>query len=266
MQSESFGFNLYRHEIHVMATAHRHQELELNLLFQGTMTYLFGGSTLELKRGQVALFWATTPHRLISCEAGAECGWITLPLANFLRYSLPEHLSATVLQGTPIIVPFSELEGKIFDRWLEDFESQHDAHKTILELELEAWLRRIALSKPKPSSTRDQAVDSSAAQLAQFISENYQEPLNLEKIASAASLHPSYAATLFKKSFGMTVLDYLTQHRIAHAQRLLVTTDIPILELAFDAGFGSSSQFYAAFVKTCAKTPRAYRQTLRPRT
>jgi AraC-like DNA-binding protein len=263
MRSESFGFDLYRHEVHIMDMAHRHQELELNLLFQGAMTYLFGGSTLELRQGQVALFWATTPHRLISCDAGTECGWITLPLANFLRYGLPEHLSATVLQGTPVIAAFSELEGKIFERWLEDFEPHHEAQKLILELELEAWLRRIALGKPKPFSSKHASMDSKAAQLAQFISENYQEPLNLAAIAAAVSLHPSYAATLFKKSLGMTINDYLTQHRIAHAQRLLVTTDMPILELAFDAGFGSSSQFYTAFVKACGATPKAYRKALK---
>lgn len=265
MIDANFGFDIFRREVSVMTAAHRHQELELNVLFRGAMTYLFGGKTLELSKGQVALFWATTPHRLVACEAGTDCGWITLPLASFLRYSLPEHLLGTVLQGNPIIEPYSELEGLLFKRWLKDYQNEHEESQTILELELEAWLRRMALGKTHVIASKRPAIDSKAAQLAQYISEHYQEPLHLKSVAAAVSLNPSYAATLFKNSFGMTLHSYLSQYRIAHAQRLLVTTDMPILELAFEAGFGSSSQFYAAFVKACAKTPRAYRQALRHR-
>ena len=263
MVNDSFGFAIYRGEVAVMDMAHRHQELELNLMFRGSMTYLFGADTLELSKGQLALFWATTPHRLIDCERATDFGWITLPLASFLRYGLPEPLVTSVLQGGPVIASFSDLDSLIFNRWLEDQNHKSEEKQIILELELEAWLRRIALETSKAISSKRPVLDSKVAQLAQYVSEHYQEPLSLESIAKAVSLNPSYAATLFKNSFGMTIHTYLNQHRIAHAQRLLVTTDMPILELAFEAGFGSSSQFYAAFSRACTMTPRAYRQALR---
>ncbi|MER3484247.1 MAG: hypothetical protein C4332_14975 [Meiothermus sp.] len=53
----------------------------------------------------------------------------------------------------------------------------------------------------------------------------------------------------------MMVLEYLTQHRLAHAQRLLATTDQPVLEIAFEAGFGSSSRFYAVFEEKVGSHP-----------
>jgi transcriptional regulator GlxA family with amidase domain len=56
------------------------------------------------------------------------------------------------------------------------------------------------------------------------------------------------------------ILDYLTQYRVAHAQRLLVTTDLPVLEIALACGFNSLSRFYAAFKKICGRSPRTYRQ------
>ncbi len=102
-----------------------------------------------------------------------------------------------------------------------------------------------------------------AAALAAFVSEHYQEPLTLADAACAAQLNPTYAAGLFKRTFGMTVLEYLTQHRLAHAQRLLVTTDRGVLDVALDAGFGSSSRFYAVFTKVCGETPKAYRKRVR---
>jgi len=263
MIDDSFGFDLYRGDVVPMNTAHRHQELELNLLFQGSMTYLFGAETLTLSKGQLSLFWATTPHRLISCEADTALGWLTIPLASFLRYGLADPLVTGVLQGKPITATFSDLDAHIFNRWLTEQPYRGDENQTILELELEALLRRIALATSEVTSSTRHTLDSNVAQLAQYIAKHYQEPLSLGRIAASVSLHPNYAATLFKNSFGMTIHDYLSQYRIAHAQRLLVTTDMPILELAFEAGFGSSSQFYAAFTKACAKTPRTYRQALR---
>ncbi|MCA9838463.1 MAG: helix-turn-helix domain-containing protein [Trueperaceae bacterium] len=261
MHLEDLGFTIYRGEVLVMPAAHRHQEIEFNLIFEGSITYVFGGDALELSQGHLALFWATTPHHLITCAPQTDCGWITLPLATFLRYGLPEKLARTILQGGVFIESFDSVESSLFNRWLEDVKHPTEEKQTILDLELEAWLRRMALSQPSVGTHHASGIDTKTAQLARYISEHYQEPISLECIAAAASLNPSYAATLFRKSFGMTLNDYLTQHRVAHAQRLLVTTDLPILELAFEAGFGSSSQFYAAFSKTCKQTPRSYRQS-----
>ena len=75
------------------SAAHRHQELELNLMFQGSMTYLFGAETLELSKGQLALFWATTPHRLMSCEEDYRL-WLDNPAARqFLALQLTRTVS-----------------------------------------------------------------------------------------------------------------------------------------------------------------------------
>jgi AraC-like DNA-binding protein len=64
---------------------------------------------------------------------------------------------------------------------------------------------------------------------------------------------------LFKKAFGTTLIDYLTHHRVSHAQRLLATTNEKIVEVAFNSGFNSISRFNEAFRRACGCTPRAYR-------
>jgi transcriptional regulator GlxA family with amidase domain len=65
---------------------------------------------------------------------------------------------------------------------------------------------------------------------------------------------------LFKKAFGMSLADYLTHHRVSHAQRLLVTTAEKIAEVAFNSGFNSISRFNEAFRESCGCTPREYRR------
>ncbi len=55
-------------------------------------------------------------------------------------------------------------------------------------------------------------------------------------------------------------MEHLTFHRIAHAQRLLATTDAKVIDVANESGFPSLSRFYAAFRSVCGQTPNAFRQ------
>jgi transcriptional regulator GlxA family with amidase domain len=69
--------------------------------------------------------------------------------------------------------------------------------------------------------------------------------------------------TIFREAFGVGIVDYVTQHRVAHAQQLLATGDLNVLDVAMQSGFGSASRFYEAFKQVCGTTPLAYRRELR---
>ena len=87
------------------------------------------------------------------------------------------------------------------------------------------------------------------------------EVFRLERaIAEANGVNPNYAMNLFRQTFGTTMSHFITEHRIAHAQRLLVTSDETILKVAFAAGFQSLSRFNEAFKAACGCSPRDYRK------
>ena len=96
--------------------------------------------------------------------------------------------------------------------------------------------------------------------MATYVAGHYTQLVRLEQVAREASLRPDYATTLFKRVCGLSVMDYVTQHRISHAKRLLLTTDSKVLDIALRSGFGSSSRFYEAFAQWCGQSPRQYRK------
>jgi AraC-like DNA-binding protein len=98
-------------------------------------------------------------------------------------------------------------------------------------------------------------------QMACFIAQNYTEKLTVQQIGEFVKLHPNYAMNLFQKTFGTTLIAYLTQHRVSHAQRLLSTTEETVTEIAFQSGFLSISRFNDAFRRACGCSPREYRRT-----
>lgn len=258
----TFGLTIDYRSPTVMESGHRHQEVELNLPESGSMAYWFGRGQVTVEAGRLVVFWGAIPHQLVAVGENTRFHCITLPLALFLQWELP--FTTRLLAGELIldqVADDAELDAAIFRRWWREFQQPAPHTARIILLELEARLRRI-------TSTAPAALESPAAQggkaeaMAHFITSHYTEPLTIEQIASVVHLHPNYAMSLFHKTYRVSLLDYLTQHRLAHAQRLLVTTNKKIIEIALESGFGSHSRFYEAFQQACGQSPGAYRRRL----
>ncbi len=95
--------------------------------------------------------------------------------------------------------------------------------------------------------------------IARYVAEHCTEPIQASDIGKVVDLHPDYAAALFRKSFGMTLSQFLAENRVSHAQYLLATTDTKILDVALQCGYQSVSRFNAVFKTLCGCTPREYR-------
>jgi AraC family transcriptional regulator, melibiose operon regulatory protein len=255
-----------------MSRPDRHNEVEINLLRSGSVTYLLGGRKVCVSAQRLSAFWAAVPHQIISFEDTTEYFVVTLPLAWFLQCKLPDKLVQPLLHGE-VIGETSGEQGRVdlelFGRWERDFRRSAEEVRRAVLLELEARLIRLAISSAperdgQRATPRHRALSDAGLtkveQMACFIAQRYTQPLNAEEIGAVVGLHPNYAMSLFKKTFGTTLVNYITQHRISHAQRLLATTDQKIVDIALASGFTSTSRFNAAFVAECGCSPRQYRQ------
>jgi AraC family transcriptional regulator len=93
----------------------------------------------------------------------------------------------------------------------------------------------------------------------EFIEENLEQDLSLAEIADIADLSPFHFARAFKQATGSTPIQFLTRRRIDLAKRLLVESELPIVEVGLRAGFKNQSHFTTLFRKITAMTPKAYR-------
>jgi AraC-like DNA-binding protein len=260
---------------HVMPSFHRHGEVEINFVEQGSVTYVSGSRQATIPAGQVALFWAAIPHRMVSHAEPSSFYWLTLPLTSFLQWQLPEPLVSAVLNGDVVInqdVTQFDRDRMLFQQWHADLEIDSAERREVVLLELEARMKRLALSaesdpagprNPATKPVRDDVDLGNVERMARFIAVHYTEPMNVADVADEVGLHPNYALTLFRRGIGMGIGEFVTWHRITHAQRLLATSDAAILDIAFASGFGSTSRFYAAFKGECGCSPREYRASLR---
>jgi AraC-like DNA-binding protein len=259
-----------------MGRPDRHNEIELNLLLNGSLTYLFGAARMTIRAGSLSVFWAAIPHQVLgpeSMKTEADYYVATIPLTWFLQLKLPDRLVQPILHGQFVCKPDGEQfpsDCQRFERWAQDLGADEpDQHRAAF-LEIEARLLRLALRLPSHEpgghkarirpATLNEGRLSKAEQMARYIAQHYTNPLSVEEIGHSVGLHPGYSMTLFQKTFGMTLVECLTQHRLSHAQRLLATTDEKVLTIALESGFGSLSRFNDAFKRAFGCTPRQHRK------
>lgn len=267
-----YGFTCVRWTASRMPRSDRHNEIELNLLERGSLVYLMGGRRVTVEAGQLTVFWAGVPHQVLEFRGLAEYFVLTIPLAWFLQWRLPDHVTQPILKGATIVEPDARhlaSDRARFEAWCEDVQIGSGERRRASLLEIEARLCRLAESVAADAPERpwrkslavlEPTQLSRAEQMACFIAQNYTEPLTAETIGTHVGLHPNYAMALFQRTFGTTLFKYVTQHRLSHAQRLLVTTGDQIVNIALGSGFGSLSRFNEAFRESFGCTPREYRR------
>lgn len=88
---------------------------------------------------------------------------------------------------------------------------------------------------------------------------DYAKPLSTEFLATKMSLSASQFNRLFRKKFHTTPRAYLMDVRMNAACHLLVTTDLPISEVALQTGFYDQSHFTNQFVRHRGLPPAQFR-------
>lgn len=249
---DELGFRIWRQrDSGMMVRPHTHPDIEVNYLFDGGFSYLHGGTITPIEVGRFTVLWGGVPHQTIEPGIVGQGIWITLPLTWFLQWSLPHGMADRLLEGEIISSGVDPAERAQLMRWLGDAESGQTERLRPLMLEMEARFHRLALGmERKPKTARKSRPGDGAGQIARatrFIARHYRDPISVQVIADEMKLHPKYLMRLFKKQIGASVWEYLTRLRVSHAQRLLITTDMKVLDVAMESGFSSAAPFYAAF-------------------
>ena len=99
------GFHVERHVADAMGAAHWHNHVEVNLLLDGHMTYLFNGRQARVEAGRLVLFWAAIPHRTIDVAVGVPLVCVYLPLMDFLALPIGREARQSVMGGAFLADP-----------------------------------------------------------------------------------------------------------------------------------------------------------------
>lgn len=100
----------------------------------------------------------------------------------------------------------------------------------------------------------------------EFLDVRFREPLTLRIIAREAGVHPVYFASAFRRFQRCSVGEYLRRRRLECARRKLGDFELPVAEIALEAGFADQSHLTRTFKRFTGQTPGEYRTFLRFKT
>ena len=92
-----------------------------------------------------------------------------------------------------------------------------------------------------------------------FINEHYHRRLSQPEAANVAGMTPQAFSRFFRKTVGKTFVDYLAELRVSQACRLLLETDISVVEVSLRSGFNNLSNFNRRFRRLRSQSPRRFR-------
>jgi AraC family transcriptional regulator, melibiose operon regulatory protein len=276
---EADQFLAEHHAVEPMPEAHWHDHVELNVICQGGMTYLINGRQIRLQLGAIYCFWAAVPHQVISAIEDTKLVCVYMPFAEFLSLVISSDFKNDLMSGHILTAPAIDIiDVHLFQRWAQDWAKANEQTSDILRDEVRIRVRRLAAQACRTTTsddTGDAEYKRSSRLLADkrminrvqgmtnFINNEFGKPISVVDIARVSGLHPTNATATFQKVLGISIAQYLRRRRLNHALKLLADTELAIIEIAFECGYGSLSRFYDAFQKQLSCTPRTYRQRFR---
>ncbi|WP_414696672.1 helix-turn-helix domain-containing protein [Paraburkholderia sp.] len=96
-----------------------------------------------------------------------------------------------------------------------------------------------------------------------FIEANLAQPIGLAELAASTGLTRMHFAAQFRSTTGYSPYAYLLRRRIEHAQTLLHSSALSVLDVALSCGFGSHAHFTTVFGRMVGEPPNSWRARMR---
>lgn len=93
-----------------------------------------------------------------------------------------------------------------------------------------------------------------------YMETHLDEKLTIENMCNKFNISPTLFKTIFKSKYGEPVHGWLQKQRMYMAAKYLCTSSMTVLDIAYEVGFGGTSQFNSLFKKYYGMTPTQYRK------
>lgn len=237
---------------------HYHNHFEFELVTSGKGHQLFNGETFDLSKNDIFLVRPIDYHQITS-------EGITISHIKVKPSILPEWIIQKLHSfKNPIVFHLSDKDfakfNFLFSMLHDEIENSEknktlDIRRGLIETIVTLFIRLGV----ENTSLYD---DSVPAKVIYFLEKNnkFTQKISLDEIADYVGYSKFYTSSLFHKQCGITIQDFIISHRIEYAKKLIIETDLSIIEIVIESGFASTSNFYSKFIKYVGCSPLKFRK------
>ena len=244
-----------------VADKHLHKEMEMVYLFRGSLDILVQDRVFKFERGGLLCIGENTLHQygfwdentlIVKLKFMRE--WM---MPSFMRQAEREayfrlYNQSFLVRPDPVIKRIiHEMLQYPEGPYLEYFYLSRLIELTARILENQNLIEDVRATDPVGSPYMTAAL--------KYVEDNCFMPITLKMLSDHIGLTECYCSKLFKKTTGISFIQYLNAARINNAQRLLMYSNHNITEISEMCGFSSIQTFNRVFKNQTSRTPREYR-------
>jgi AraC-like DNA-binding protein len=271
---ESFYIGVFQDHIH-QSRWHYHQEFELSFITEGSGRRLVGDSIEEFYPGDLIFIGPRIPHAWFPGISRKD-----QPSGRTLE-SVYLLFNQDILPGDLTLLPeFRQIKRAVAlsERGIRiTGDTLNQVSRIMLQLPYLGNFKRLMyfyeimdiigrsdsfsyLASADYIRTRFETNNNRIKNIHEYLMKHYQEEINLEHIAGITHMAPASVCRFFKASTGLTIFQYLNKIKIDYACKLLLNTEMNIVDISYDCGYNNLSHFNKQFRRFAGTTPTQFRQ------
>ena len=246
------GTSKFYATINTKAKPMSYGNLRICYVLNGSADWEIDGRIYRVQTGDMILLTHRQKRRFLKTDSDFELAIITI---NHSALSGTAHLSFLywLSQRNQYI-----LRGEQLLNLLKEITSELEDKKAYYNKIISAKLTEFFCLAEREYRFDPEAVpaqDKNLLRILEYIDQNVTQPISLQEIAVRMNMTESAFSRRFLKMTGTTFRKYVMQKRVEYALFLLETTQLKVIDIAYECGFSSISGFYDTFKKITGTTP-----------
>ena len=234
--------------------AHRHEYFEIILYQKCQGKCIINGAIYPILDNCLFLLTPKDYHKIESLST-ADAGSV---IVSFSENFIDAELRAKLAFSSRVWYSPSEEIVRSIEKLYDDYDGKALNRKKKLFYTLNAILCDV-LEYSERIDDKNPYISPPIAKAITTILSDMSQNYTMDALARLCGFSTPYFSTLFHKEMGKTFKAWLNDTRIEHAKSLLTESTLPILEICYECGYSTPSQFIKMFKRQEGTTPKQYR-------
>lgn len=256
---------------------HCHKEIEIVLVLRGVTHYQIYHTDYELNPGDLIIADVEDLHQIhhssddiIMLSIHVDTGYFETiyPNIRYMFFVCEECMEGPAGNAQLLQSKLALLKHRIAGLALEYMGKERDSHRlsagindliSILVNHFQGFFMEDYQYKTSPENLSSDDLHR-LSRITRYIMLNYNKKISLEDVSEMEHLSSYYVSHLIKKNLGFNFQNFVNAIRLEYAEKLLVFSNLTLMQISQDCGFSSPNYFNKCFSAWHGKTPAQYRK------